>query len=122
MSLLVTGSIATDHLMTLRRQVRRLAGGRTSCDKISLSFLVDDLEIRRGGVAANIAFGLGRLGLRPVLVGAVGRGLRRLPLLAGAAQRRLRLGARLREQAHRPVRVHQRRRRWPRSRRSTRAR
>jgi len=41
-------------------------------DRISLSFLVDDLVIRRGGVAANIAFGLGRLGLRPLLVGAVG--------------------------------------------------
>src|SRR5919112_6517103 len=41
-------------------------------DKIALSFLVDDLEVRRGGCAANIAFGLGSLGLRPVLVGAVG--------------------------------------------------
>ncbi|MEY2634655.1 MAG: hypothetical protein RIS75_595 [Actinomycetota bacterium] len=41
-------------------------------DKISLSFLVDDLEIRRGGVAPNIAFGMGVLGLNPILVGAVG--------------------------------------------------
>ena len=41
-------------------------------DKVALSFLVDDLEIRRGGVAANIAFGLGCLGLRPLLVGTVG--------------------------------------------------
>jgi adenosine kinase len=41
-------------------------------DKVSLSFLVDDLAIRRGGVAANIAFGLGVLGLRPLLVGGVG--------------------------------------------------
>jgi adenosine kinase len=41
-------------------------------DKVSLSFLVDDLAIRRGGVAANIAFGLGLLGLRPLLVGTVG--------------------------------------------------
>jgi adenosine kinase len=39
---------------------------------LSVSFLVDDLDIRRGGVAANICFGLGLLGLRPVLVGAVG--------------------------------------------------
>ena len=71
MSLLVTGSIATDHLMTYE--------GRFSdslvvdqLDKISLSFLVEDLEVRRGGCAANISFGLGCLGLRPVLVGAVG--------------------------------------------------
>lgn len=41
-------------------------------DKISLSFLVEDLEVRRGGVAANICFGMGCLGLHPVLVGAVG--------------------------------------------------
>ena len=41
-------------------------------DKVSLSFLVDELEIRRGGVAPNIAFGMGCLGLKPVLVGAVG--------------------------------------------------
>jgi len=41
-------------------------------DKVSLSFLVDDLDIRRGGVAPNISFGMGCLGLRPVLVGAVG--------------------------------------------------
>ncbi len=40
--------------------------------QISVSFLVDDLEVRRGGCAANISFGLGNLGLRPVLVGAVG--------------------------------------------------
>src|ERR1700750_396636 len=41
-------------------------------DKVALSFLVDDLEVRRGGVGANIAFGLGCLGLRPILVGAAG--------------------------------------------------
>jgi adenosine kinase len=39
---------------------------------LSVSFLVDDLEVRRGGVGANIAFGLGVLGLRPLLVAAVG--------------------------------------------------
>jgi len=70
-SLLVTGSIATDHLMSF--------GGKFSdslvveqLDKLSVSFLVDDLEVRRGGCAANICFGLGSLGLRPILVGAVG--------------------------------------------------
>ncbi len=41
-------------------------------DKISLSFLVEELDVRRGGVAANICFGLANLGLRPLLVGAVG--------------------------------------------------
>src|SRR5690348_18505921 len=41
-------------------------------DKLAVSFLVDNLEIRRGGVAPNMCFGLGNLGLRPVLVGAAG--------------------------------------------------
>src|SRR3954467_7533405 len=71
MSLLIAGSIATDHLMNF--------GGRFAdslvveqLDKLSVSFLVDDLEIRRGGCAGNIAFGLSRLGVAPVLVGAAG--------------------------------------------------
>src|SRR3954463_5888006 len=70
-SLLVTGSIATDELMSFPG---RFADSLVvdQLDKIALSFLVDDLEVRRGGCAANIAFGLGNLGLRPVLVGAVG--------------------------------------------------
>jgi len=41
--------------------------------QVSLSFLVDDLVVRRGGVAANIAFGMGQLGEKPVLIGAVGQ-------------------------------------------------
>jgi adenosine kinase len=41
-------------------------------ENVSLSFLVDDLVQHRGGAGANIAYGLGLLGLGPVLVGAVG--------------------------------------------------
>lgn len=71
MRIAVTGSIATDHLMFFPgRFTEHLIAGQL--DKVSLSFLADRLEVRRGGVAANIAVGLGRLGLRPVLVGAVG--------------------------------------------------
>ncbi|HWC84089.1 MAG TPA: carbohydrate kinase family protein [Pseudonocardiaceae bacterium] len=40
--------------------------------RLSLSFLVDDLVVRRGGIGANIAFGMGVLGGNPVLVGSVG--------------------------------------------------
>ncbi len=71
MRLAVTGSIATDHLMTFPG---RFADSLVveQLDKISLSFLVDDLQVRRGGIAANIAFGLANLGHRPILVGAVG--------------------------------------------------
>src|SRR6478752_8887246 len=71
MSLLIAGSIATDHLMSFQGKFRDSLVVE-QLDKISLSFLVEDLEIRRGGVAANMCFGLGQLGLRPVLVGAAG--------------------------------------------------
>ena len=71
MRIAVTGSIATDHLMTFPGKfVEQLIPDKL--DKIALSFLVDSLVIRRGGVAANIAFGLGCLGLRPLLVGTAG--------------------------------------------------
>ncbi|MEV0455478.1 carbohydrate kinase family protein [Catellatospora methionotrophica] len=71
MKICVTGSIATDHLMHFPgRFADQLIADQL--DKVSLSFLVDDLVIRRGGVAANIAFGMAKLGLRPALVGAVG--------------------------------------------------
>ncbi len=41
-------------------------------DRVSLSFLVEDLQIRRGGIAPNICFGLAAMGLEPLLVGSVG--------------------------------------------------
>jgi adenosine kinase len=40
--------------------------------KVSLSFLVDDLVVRRGGVGPNICYGMAQLGGSPVLIGAVG--------------------------------------------------
>jgi len=71
MSLLIAGSIATDHLMSFPGNFSDSLVV-DQLDKLSVSFLVEDLEVRRGGCAANICFGLGNLGLRPVLVGAVG--------------------------------------------------
>jgi adenosine kinase len=71
MKIAVTGSIATDHLMHFPgRFADQLIADQLH--KVSLSFLVDDLVVRRGGVAANIAFGMGQLGLSPILLGAVG--------------------------------------------------
>jgi adenosine kinase len=71
MKIVVTGSIATDHLMHFPgRFAEQLLPDQLH--KVSLSFLVDDLMVRRGGLAANIAFGMAQLGLRPALVGAVG--------------------------------------------------
>ncbi|MDJ0341156.1 carbohydrate kinase family protein [Streptomyces sp. H10-C2] len=71
MRIAVTGSIATDHLMTFPgRFADQLVADQLHT--VSLSFLVDNLDVRRGGVAPNICFGMGVLGLRPVLVGAAG--------------------------------------------------
>jgi adenosine kinase len=41
--------------------------------KVSLSFLVDDLVVHRGGVAGNMAFAIGVLGGDVALVGAAGK-------------------------------------------------
>jgi adenosine kinase len=67
----VTGSIATDHLMRFpgRFSEQLLAD---HLEKVSLSFLVDDLVVHRGGVAGNMAYAIGVLGGDPVLIGAVG--------------------------------------------------
>ncbi len=71
MTVLVTGSVAVDYLMRFPGRFAELIV-EEQLDRLSLSFLVDDLETRRGGVAANICFGLAQLGLRPVLVASVG--------------------------------------------------
>ncbi|HEX5567276.1 MAG TPA: carbohydrate kinase family protein, partial [Streptomyces sp.] len=71
MRIAVTGSIATDHLMTFPgRFADQFVDGRLHT--VSLSFLVDALDVRRGGVGANICYGMGQLGVRPILVGAAG--------------------------------------------------
>ncbi|MFC9788701.1 carbohydrate kinase family protein [Rhodococcus sp. NPDC127528] len=71
MTIAVTGSIATDHLMRFPgRFADQLIADQLA--HISLSFLVDDLVVRRGGVGGNIAYAMGVLGGAPLLVGAVG--------------------------------------------------
>jgi adenosine kinase len=71
MPVLVAGSIATDHLMHFPGKFsdQLLAD---QLHKVSLSFLVDDLVVRRGGVGPNICYGMAQLGGSPVLIGAVG--------------------------------------------------
>lgn len=72
MRIAVTGSIATDHLMVFpgRFSDQLMAD---QLEQVSLSFLIDQLDIRRGGTAGNIALGFAKIGLQPVLVGAVGQ-------------------------------------------------
>jgi adenosine kinase len=71
MSIVVTGSIAVDRLSTFDGLfVDQFVAG--SLDRVSLSFLVQSMDVRRGGVAANIALGLARLGQRATVVATAG--------------------------------------------------
>jgi adenosine kinase len=70
-SMLIAGSIATDHLMHFPGKFSEQLLAE-HLHNVSLSFLVDDLVVRRGGVAPNICYGIAQLGGTPVLIGAVG--------------------------------------------------
>jgi adenosine kinase len=72
MRVAVAGSVGRDHLMTFPGKFTD-SFVEGSLDKVSLSFLVDGLDIHRGGIGANIAFGMGALGLNPILIAAVGK-------------------------------------------------
>jgi adenosine kinase len=71
MKIVVTGSIAFDYLMSF-------PGTFTEhflpehMHRISLSFLVDSMDKRRGGCAPNIAYTLALLGERPLLMATAG--------------------------------------------------
>jgi len=67
----VTGSIATDHLMRFPGKFSEQLLAE-HLQKVSLSFLVDDLVVHRGGVAGNMAYAIGVLGGKAALVGAAG--------------------------------------------------
>ncbi len=71
MSVICTGSIAYDYLMTFPGYFRdHILPDRL--DTISLSFLVDSLTRQRGGTAPNIAYTLALLGDPGLIVGTVG--------------------------------------------------
>ena len=71
MTIAVTGSIATDHLMRFPGKFSEQLLAE-HLQKVSLSFLVDDLVMHRGGVAGNMAYAIGVLGGSAVLIGAAG--------------------------------------------------
>ena len=71
MTILCTGSIAFDTLMTFPGYFRDHIIPE-HLDKISLSFLVDTMVKQRGGNAPNIAYTLALLGSRPQVMGTVG--------------------------------------------------
>ncbi len=71
MSVIVTGSIAYDYLMMYPGHFREHL--LVDQGKISVSFLVEDKRMSRGGVGANIAYSLALLGQRPLLMGTAGQ-------------------------------------------------
>jgi adenosine kinase len=70
-NIVLTGSIAFDYLMTFPGYFRDHILPE-KLDRLSLSFLVDTLDRRRGGIAANIAYTLALLGERPQVMATVG--------------------------------------------------
>ena len=72
MTIVITGSIAYDYLMTFPGYFKdHIIPDRL--DTISLSFLVDNMVRQRGGIAPNIAYTLALLGDKPVVFGTAGQ-------------------------------------------------
>jgi adenosine kinase len=72
MRTIVTGSIAYDYLMSFPGKfTEHFLPEHLS--RVSLSFLVDTMDKRRGGCAPNIAYTLALLGERPRLMGTAGQ-------------------------------------------------
>ena len=72
MSIIVTGSIAYDYLMSFPGKFTEHFLPE-HMDRVSLSFLVDTMDKRRGGCAPNIAYTLALLRERPRLMGTAGQ-------------------------------------------------
>jgi adenosine kinase len=71
MGVIVTGSIATDYLMKYPGHIREHI--HMEQGKISLSFLVEEKAMSRGGCGPNIAYSLALLGQRHRLMGTAGQ-------------------------------------------------
>jgi adenosine kinase len=72
LSIVVTGSLAFDYLMSFPGCFKDhiLAD---SIDVLSVSFLVDSMRKERGGCASNIAYSLALLGERPIIMATAGQ-------------------------------------------------
>jgi adenosine kinase len=71
MDILITGSVAYDYLMTFPGFFKEHLLAE-HLEKVSLSFLVESLIRRRGGIAPNIAYTLALLGGAPRVLATVG--------------------------------------------------
>src|SRR3979409_1137138 len=72
MKIVVTGSIAYDYLMSFPGKFTEQILPE-HLQRLSVSFLVDTMDKRRGGCAPNIAYTLALLGERPMLVATAGQ-------------------------------------------------
>ena len=71
MCIVITGSIAFDYLMSFPGKFTEHFLPE-HMNRVSLSFLVDSMDKRRGGCAPNIAYTLALLGERPMLMATAG--------------------------------------------------
>ncbi|MGA9534174.1 MAG: carbohydrate kinase family protein [Anaerolineales bacterium] len=72
MDIVLTGSIAFDYLMFFPGRFKdHILADRL--ERLSLSFLVESLVRRPGGIAANIAYTMALLGERPTVMATVGK-------------------------------------------------
>ena len=102
MNIVVTGSIAFDYLMSFPRKfTEHFLPEHMS--RVSLSFLVDSMDKRRGGCAPNIAYTLALLGERPRLMATAGQDFNDYRRWLETARRRYVAGARSGGQVHRLV-------------------
>jgi len=71
-SIVVTGSVAYDYLMTFSGKFQEHIIPE-QLENLSLSFLVDSMKRQRGGIGANIAYNMKLLGADPILFATVGQ-------------------------------------------------
>lgn len=71
MSVLVTGSVAVDHIMVFEDHFRNHFVS-DKLEKLNVAFHVPEMTKKYGGTGANIAYNLTRLGIDPILLATVG--------------------------------------------------
>jgi adenosine kinase len=74
MAVLVTGSVAVDHIMIFEDHFKNHFVG-DKLEKLNVAFHVPAMSKQYGGTGANIAYNLCRLGIEPILLAAVGQDL-----------------------------------------------
>ncbi|MBB83404.1 MAG: carbohydrate kinase family protein [Deltaproteobacteria bacterium] len=71
MSVLVTGSVAVDHIMVFEDHFKNHFVS-DKLEKLNVAFHVPEMTKKYGGTGGNIAYNLARLGVDPLLLAAVG--------------------------------------------------